>query len=57
MTILKKDLRAVQKDIKALERKLEKLLKAFDAGKKIKAKPAAKSGPQKKASPCEEGSG
>ena len=48
MTILKKDLRAVQKDIKALERKLEKLLMAFDAGKKVKAKPA---------SPCEEGSG
>ena len=48
MTILKKDLRAVQKDIKALERKLEKLLKAFDAGKKVKAKPAAKKAAPKK---------
>ena len=42
MTILKKDLRAVQRDIKALENKLEKLLKAFDKEKKVKAKPAAK---------------
>ena len=42
MTILKKDLRAVQRDIKALEKKLEKLIKAFDKGKNVKAKPAAK---------------
>ena len=42
MAILKKDLRAVQRDIKALEKKLEKLIKAFDKGKSVKAKPAAK---------------
>ena len=42
MTILKKDLRAIQKDIKALERKMENLLKAFDKGKAAQAKPAAK---------------
>ncbi len=42
MAILKKDLRAVQRDIKALEKKLEKLIKAFDKGKNVKAKPAAK---------------
>ncbi|MHC4244993.1 MAG: hypothetical protein ACYSU4_21495 [Planctomycetota bacterium] len=42
MAILKKDLRAVQKDIMALEKKLEQLLIAFDKDKKIKAKPAAK---------------
>ena len=42
MAILKKDLRAVQKDIMALEKKLEKLLNAFDKDKKIKTKPAAK---------------
>jgi len=42
MTILKKDLRAVQRDIKALERKMEQLLNAFDKGKKTKAKPAAR---------------
>jgi hypothetical protein len=42
MTVLKRDLRAVQKDIKALEKKLEKLIAAFDKGKKVKAKPAAK---------------
>jgi len=42
MAILKKDLRAVQRDIKALEKKLEKLIQAFDKEKKIKAKPAAK---------------
>jgi len=42
MAILKKDLRAVQRDIKALEKKMDKLLKAFDQGKKTKAKPAAK---------------
>ena len=42
MAILKKDLRAVQRDIKALEKKLEKLIQAFDKEKKVKAKPAAK---------------
>ena len=42
MTILKKDSRAIQRDVKALERKMEQLLKAFDKGKKTKAKPAAK---------------
>ncbi|MBW2410138.1 MAG: hypothetical protein JRF72_10100 [Deltaproteobacteria bacterium] len=42
MTIMKRDLRAVHKDIKALEKKLENLIKAFDQGKKVKAKPAAK---------------
>ena len=42
MAILKKDLRAVQTDIKALEKKMDKLLKAFDEGKKTKVKPAAK---------------
>jgi hypothetical protein len=42
MAILKKDLRAVQRDIKALEKKLEKLIQAFDKEKKIKAKPVAK---------------
>ena len=53
MTILKKDLRAVQRDVKALEKKLEKLIKAFDQGKKVKAKPAArKAAPQKKRAPA-----
>ncbi len=42
MTILKRDLRAVQRDIKALEKKLEKLINAFDNQKKVKAKPVAK---------------
>jgi hypothetical protein len=40
MAILKRDLQAVTKDIKALERKMEKLLKAF--GKPQKAKAAKK---------------
>ncbi len=46
MTIYKKDLQALNKDIKALERKMEKLIKEFDTGKKTKvtkkvtAKPA-----------------
>ncbi len=40
MAILKWDLQAVKKDIKALERKMEKLLKAF--GKPQKAKAAKK---------------
>ena len=51
MTILKKDLRAVQKDIKALEKKLGNLIKAFDKGKKVKAKPAAKKAANRKAAP------
>jgi hypothetical protein len=42
MTILKKDIRDIQKDIKALERKMEKLLKAFDKGKTTKAKRSTK---------------
>jgi hypothetical protein len=42
MAILKKDLRAIQKDIKALERKMENLLKAFDKGKAAQAIPAVK---------------
>ena len=42
MTILKKDLRAIQNDIKALERKMENLLKAFEKGKSAPAKTAVK---------------
>jgi hypothetical protein len=38
MAILKRDIRDIQKDIKALERKMEKLLKALDKGKTTKAK-------------------
>lgn len=38
MTVLKGDLRDIQKDIKALEKKMEKLLKAFGKGPKTKAK-------------------
>ncbi len=46
MTIYKKDLQALNKDVKALGRKMEKLIKEFDWGKKAKvtkkatAKPA-----------------
>ncbi len=36
MAILKKDLQSLQREIKALERKMEKLIKEFDKGKKIK---------------------
>ena len=36
MTILKKDLQALNKDIKALERKMENLIKEFDKGQKAK---------------------
>ncbi len=36
MTIYKKDLQALIKDIKALSRKMEKLIKEFDKGKKVK---------------------
>ncbi|UCE51207.1 MAG: hypothetical protein JSV31_18320 [Desulfobacterales bacterium] len=38
MTVLKGDLRDIQKDIKALERKMEKLVKAFGKEPKTKAK-------------------
>ncbi len=38
MAILKRDIRDIQKDIKALERKLEKMLNALDRGKTTKAK-------------------
>jgi len=66
MTIYKKDLQALTKDIKALERKMEKLIKDFDkskkanATKKITAKPVkarttkkapAKKTPAKKRAP------
>ena len=46
MTISKKDLQALNKDVKALERRMEKLIKELDKGKKVKvtkkvaAKPA-----------------
>ncbi len=36
MAILKKDLQSLQREIKALERKMEKLIKECDKGKKIK---------------------
>jgi hypothetical protein len=36
MTILKKDLQSLQREIKALDRKMEKLIKEFDKGKKAK---------------------
>ncbi len=45
MTILKKDLQSLQREIKALGRKMEKLIKEFDKGmktkvtKKVTAKP------------------
>ena len=38
MAILKRDIRDFQKDIKAVERKMEKLLKALDKGKTTKTK-------------------
>ena len=54
MAILKKDLQAVKRDIKALENKLEKLLKAFEpmpkAKKVAKKKTVKKAKPVKKAS-------
>jgi hypothetical protein len=52
MAILKKDLAALRKDFKALENKMEKLLKTFETSPKPKvvAKPkAAKKAPAKKA--------
>jgi len=36
MTILKKDLQSLQREIRALDRKVEKLIKEFDKGKKAK---------------------
>ena len=58
MAILKKDLTALSKDFKALEKKMEKLLTAFETSSKPKAvskpkaakKPAAKKVTAKKAS-------
>jgi len=59
MTILKKDLQSLQREIKALGRKIEKLIKEFDKSnktkitKKVTAKPAkaktTKKAPAKKA--------
>ena len=59
MTILKKDLQSLQKDIKALEKKMDKLIAAAEksekpkAVKKLKAKPikakVTKKAPAKKA--------
>ncbi len=59
MTISKKDLQALNKDVKALSTKMEKLIREFDKGKKAKvtkkvtAKPArlktTKKAPAKKA--------
>ena len=58
MAILKKDLNALRKDFKALERKMEKLLKAFETSPKpkkasvkkaVKAKPVKKAAAKKKA--------
>ena len=50
MIISKKDLQALNKDVKALERKMEKLIKELDKGKKVKVtkKVAAKTSPAKK---------
>jgi predicted metalloendopeptidase len=42
MAILKKDLQAVKRDIKALEKKMEKLLKAYGQPQKPKAAKKAK---------------
>ena len=39
MAILKKDLQSLQREIKALGRKIEKLIKEFDKGKKPTTKP------------------
>jgi predicted transcriptional regulator len=56
MTISKKDLQALNKDVKALSTKMEKLIREFDKGKvtkKVTAKPArlktTKKAPAKKA--------
>ncbi len=45
MTISKKDLQALKKEIKALERKMDKLIAAAEKNKKVKA---AKKAPAKK---------
>ena len=45
MTISKKDLQALKKDIKALERKMDKLIAAAEKNKRVKA---AKKAPAKK---------
>ena len=47
MTIYKKDLQALNKDIKALERKMEKLIKEFDKGKKANVTKKATAKPVK----------
>jgi putative endonuclease len=47
MTISKKDLLALNKDIKALERKMEKLIREFDKGKKAKVTKKAAAKPAK----------
>jgi len=47
MTISKKDLLALNKDIKALERKMEKLIREFDKGKKAKVTKKATAKPVK----------
>jgi predicted Rossmann fold nucleotide-binding protein DprA/Smf involved in DNA uptake len=43
MTIYKKDLQALIKGIKVIDRKIEKLIKEFDSGKKTKVAPKTKS--------------
>ena len=47
MAILKKDLQSLQKEIKALGRKIEKLIKEFDKGKKAKVTKKTKAKPVK----------
>ncbi len=47
MAILKKDLQALNKEIKALGIKIEKLIKEFDKGKKAKATKKIKAKPAK----------
>jgi len=54
MAILKKDLQAVKRDIKALDNKLEKLLKAFEPMSKVKK--VAKKKTVKKAKPAKKAS-
>ena len=47
MTIYKKDLQALNREIKALERKINKLIKEFDKGKKTKVTKKATAKPVK----------
>ena len=47
MAILKKDLQSLQREIKALGRKMEKLIKEFDKGKKTKVTKKATAKPVK----------